>query len=332
MHHAAPDHPSDHERHRSSSSRREAIRLIATGVGVAAVGLGGVPSLAQETPAADPKGPAALPISLAQWSLHRAIFAGELKPLDFPKVTREVYGLGGCEFVNAFYRDAIDDDATFAELRRRAEGSGVRNLLIMIDGEGDLGDPDPAKRRDAVARHLRWATRCKEIGGSMIRVNAGSKGTREEQAVLVAEGLSQLAAQCEPLGLSVIVENHGGFSSDGEWLAGVMRKVNRPNCGTLPDFGNFRINSDLVYDRYDGVRLLMPFAKAVSAKSYDFDGQGDETTIDYARMLRIIREAGYRGWIGIEYEGNRLSEKDGILATRRLLERLGCVAAAPVPV
>lgn len=194
MHHAAPDHPSDHDHHRSSSSRREAIRLIATGVGVAAVGLGGVPSLAQETPAADPKDPAALPISLAQWSLHRAIFAGELKPLDFPTVTREVYGLGGCEFVNAFYRDALDDDATFAELRRRAEGSGVRNLLIMIDGEGDLGDPDPAKRRDAVARHLRWATRCKEIGGSMIRVNAGSKGTREEQAVLVAEGLSQLAA------------------------------------------------------------------------------------------------------------------------------------------
>jgi len=120
----------------------------------------------------------------------------------------------------------------------------------------------------------------------------------------------------------VIVENHGGLSSNGAWLASVIRAVDHPRCGTLPDFGNFRVSADEWYDRYQGVAELMPFAKAVSAKSYDFDERGEETTIDYRRMLGIVTGAGFNSWIGIEYEGNRLPEREGIARTKALLEKI----------
>jgi hypothetical protein len=188
-------------------------------------------------------------------------------------------------------------------------------------GEGALGDPDDAKRAKAVDNHRKWLDLAKHLGCHSIRVNAQSDGDRAEQARLSADGLRRLAELAKPLALNVIVENHGGLSSHGDWLAVVMKAVGMDNCGTLPDFGNF-----YEYDRYQGVKDLMPFAKAVSAKSYDFDAEGSETKIDYPRMLGLVRAAGYSGWVGIEYEGGRLSEPDGIKATRELLARLGCRA------
>jgi len=267
------------------------------------------------------------PISLAQWSLHRAIRGGTLDPLDFPKVTRETYGLAGCEYVNSFYKAKLHDGAYFKELAKRASDVGVESLLIMIDGEGALGAPDAVERQMTVARHMLWAIRAKALGCHSIRVNAQSSGPRDEQARLAADGLRTLAERCAPLGLNVIVENHGGYSSDGDWLAGVIASVDLPNCGTLPDFGNFRLQGDEWFDRYRGVELLMPFAKAVSAKSRKFDADGLESETDFARMMEIVRYAKYRGWVGIEWEGGSPSEHEGILLTKRLLEKTGCVAA-----
>ncbi|MBL9147619.1 MAG: sugar phosphate isomerase/epimerase [Phycisphaerae bacterium] len=264
-------------------------------------------------------------ISLAQWSLHRALFEGTLDPLDFPKAARG-YGIGGAEYVNAFYRD-LAGDAWIAELRRRAEGEGVQSLLIMCDGEGMLGAPDAAERAEAVRRHERWLHVAAALGCHSIRVNAQSAGSPSEQERLLADGLAALADRAKPLNLNVIVENHGGQSSDGVWLANTLRAAQRPNVGALPDFGNFRRSERDWCDRYAGVAALMPLARAVSAKSYDFAPDGMETTIDYPRMLGIVKDAGYQGWIGIEYEGRRLGEADGIRATRRLLESLGCSAA-----
>lgn len=278
-----------------------------------------------------PPAPFKWPISLAQWSLHRALFSGRLDPLDFPRVCRERFGLGGAEFVNTFYREKLGDDGYFRELRRRGEDAGVASLLIMIDGEGDLGDPSEARRLESVERHLRWAERARELGCHSIRVNARSAGSPSEQARLVADGLRRLSERVAPMGLSAIVENHGGLSSDGAWLAGTIAAVGLPNCGTLPDFGNFRIDATRSFDRYEGVAMLMPFAKALSAKSHDFDEAGEETSTDFARMMQLARAASYRGHVGIEYEGGRLGEEEGIVATRRLLERAGCVAAAPLP-
>lgn len=261
-------------------------------------------------------------ISLAQWSLHRAIRAGELDHLDFALVSRRDFGLEAIEYVNTFFKDRARDRAYLAEMNRRAEGEGVYQHLIMCDGEGRLGDPDAALRARAVENHRRWLDAARTLGCATIRVNAASDGSYEEQQRLAADGLRRLAELADPLGLNVIVENHGGLSSNGQWLAGVMRLVDHPRCGTLPDFGNF-----YEYDRYQGTAELMPFARAVSAKSHDFDAAGDETTKDYRRLLRIVYEAGFRGWIGIEYEGDRLPEREGIAATLRLLRRVAAELA-----
>jgi len=256
-------------------------------------------------------------ISLAQWSLHRTIRSGKLDHLDFAKVTRQDFGIEAIEYVNSFFKDRTKDAAYLADMNTRARDHGVYQHLIMCDGEGRLGDPDAEKRGQAVENHRKWLEAAKVLGCVSIRVNAASDGTFEEQQKLAADGLRQLCELGEPVGINVIVENHGGLSSNGQWLAGVMKMVNHPRCGTLPDFGNF-----YEYDRYQGVADLMPFAKAVSAKSHDFDEQGNETQKDYRRLMKTVADAGYRSWVGIEYEGSRLSEPEGIKATKRLLERV----------
>jgi L-ribulose-5-phosphate 3-epimerase len=256
-------------------------------------------------------------ISLAEWSLHRALSRREVTNLDFPVVAKRDYGISACEYVNQFFKDKAEDQKYLAELNRRAAGEGVQNVLIMIDDEGALGDPDAAKRREAVQKHHRWVEAGKTLGCHAIRVNAHSKGSYDETMKLVADGLRQLVEFGAQHQISVIVENHGGLSSNGAWLTGVMRLVDNPRCGTLPDFGNF-----YDYDRYKGVAEMMRYAKGVSAKTHDFDAQGNCVETDYRRMMKIVLDAGYHGRVGIEYEGNKLSEPDGIRATKRLLERV----------
>lgn len=261
-------------------------------------------------------------ISLAQWSLHRTIRSGALDPLDFARYARERFGIEGAEYVSTFYEGHETDFAYLADMKQRADDAGTRSLLIMVDGEGALGDADPAARRLAIENHFPWIAAAAYLGCHAIRVNAHGSGSDEEQARQAAESLHRLAEISDPYGIDVIVENHGGLSSNGRWLAGVMQAADHPRVGTLPDFGNFRLQDDEQYDRYRGVEELMPFARAVSAKSYAFDEAGDETTIDFARMLGIVTGAGYHGWIGVEYEGDRLSEDEGIRKTKALLERL----------
>jgi len=264
-------------------------------------------------------------ISLAEWSLHKAIFnEKKLTNLDFPKVARREFQIDAVEYVNQMFMDKAQDMTYLRELQRICEGEGVRSVLIMCDGEGNLGDPDAAKRQQAVTNHHKWADAAKFLGCHSIRVNAatGNVGSYEEQQKRAADGLAALSGYCGKQGLNCIVENHGGLSSNGAWLAGVMRMVNLKNCGTLPDFGNFVIAPGQTYDRYQGVMEMMPFAKAVSAKTNDFDAQGNEVHTDYRRMMRIVLDAGYRGWVGIEYEGNKLGEYEGIRATKALLERV----------
>ncbi len=261
-------------------------------------------------------------ISLAQWSLHRMLFAGRLETLDFPGYARTQLDLDAVEYVNSFFKDKARDESYLDELVRRAADAGVRNLLIMVDGEGELGPPETAERRRAVERHPAWVGAAGHLGCHSIRVNASSRGTPDEQRDLAADGLRRLTEYATPYGINVLVENHGGLSSNGAWLASVIRQVDHPNCGTLPDFGNFHIQGDEWYDRYRGVEEMMPFAKAVSAKSHDFDADGNETATDFRRMMRIVLDAGYRGYVGIEYEGERLSELEGIKATKSLLGRV----------
>jgi len=271
---------------------------------------------------ASPAGADLFTISLAEWSLHRTLNAGQLDNLDFPRVAREDYGIGAVEYVNTFFKDKAQDSAYLRQLNARAEDNDVRNVLIMCDGEGAIGDPDSSARSRTIENHYRWVEAARFLGCHSIRVNAQSEGIPEEQRELAADGLRRLTEFAASRDVSVIVENHGGLSSNGAWLASVIRAVDHPRCGTLPDFGNFQIRQGEWYDRYRGVGELMPYAKAVSAKSHDFDADGNETNTDFVRMLRVVLDAGYRGFIGIEYEGSTLSEPAGIRATKTLLERV----------
>ena len=263
-------------------------------------------------------------ISLAQWSLNRQFFGGKINALDFAKVSREEFDIDAIEYVNQFFKTKAKDEAYLADLKKRAADHGVKSLLIMVDGEGQLGHADSAERAKTVANHHKWVDAAKYLDCHSIRVNAGTTGSGsfEEKQKLAADGLRQLSEYGAQQGLNVIVENHGGLSSDGSWLAGVMKLVNLENCGTLPDFGNFNVGGGKMYDRYKGVRELMPYAKAVSAKSHEFDDKGNEVKTDYLRMMKIVLDHGYNGYVGVEYEGSKVDAYQGIKLTKALLERV----------
>lgn len=263
-------------------------------------------------------------VSLAEWSLHRTIRAGELDPLDFAPLARERYELGAVEHVNQFFMDRAGDARWLAELKRRADDAGVRSLIVMCDGEGMLGAADGGERKRAVRNHFKWIEAAAALDCHSVRVNADGEGSRSDQMKRCADGLRELCEYADRYELNVIVENHGGLSSDGEWLAATIRRVDHPRAGTLADPGNFVVSREplVEYPRYRGMEELMPFARGVSAKTYDFGETGDETTIDYRRILGIVLGAGYHGHLGVEYEGDRLSEDQGIRATLMLLDRL----------
>lgn len=260
-------------------------------------------------------------ISLAEWSLHRTLGGGMLDHLEFPVKAKRDFGITAVEYVSTFFGQLEQDPKYLAELKRITDYHGITNVLIMVDGEGELGAETPEGRQKTVEKHMKWVNAAKFLGCHSIRVNAAGPGSPETQAANVILGLQLLCNYGQTQGINIIVENHGGNSSDGLWLKNVIKKVNKPNTGTLPDFGNFRISADREYDRYKGMQELMPFARGVSAKSYDFDRYGNETTIDFARMIHIVKKSGYRGYIGVEYEGDNFPEDEGIMLTKRLLDR-----------
>jgi len=306
---------------RSSTTRRTFLR--ATVAGGAALASGLRPAWAADVsgqPAAGKIGD--FKISLAQWSLHKALFKKEIDNLDFPKVARS-YGIDGVEYVNQFFKDKVQDSAYLNDLKTRARDNGVTSVLIMIDGEGDLSAEEKDQRMRAVDNHKKWVDAAAVLGCHSIRVNTGEHYSPSDVAG-VADACSALAEYGEQHKINVICENHGGPSSNPDALLALIKAVNKPNFGTLPDFGNFEKkdrHGHYKIDIYDAIARMMPYAKGVSAKSYDFSS-GKETTLDYARILKIVTDSGYHGYVGIEYEGDRLSEPQGIKATKELLEKL----------
>ena len=263
-------------------------------------------------------------ISLAQWSLYKEFFSKKYDTLDFPAVARKQFDIEIVEYVNQFFKDKANDSKYLSDLLQRGKDNGVKNHLIMIDGEGDLGNPDEKERTKAIENHYKWVDAAKFLGCKTIRVNAFGRGNREAVKEAAVDGLSRLGEYAGKTELNVIVENHGSYSSDGKWLLALMQQVNRKNVGILPDFGNFCIrqeNKKCVeeYDKYQGVKEWMPYAKGISAKTFDFDSNGNCIETDYTRMFQIIKDSGFKGIVGIEYEGNRLAAAEGIKATKELL-------------
>lgn len=288
-------------------------------------------------------------ISLAQWSLHKAILNDKsLDPLDFAKKASEL-GFEGIEYVNQLYSDELakyDDPKIGMEnllktLKANSEKYHVENVLIMVDGEGNLASLDVTERDQAVENHKKWIDAAAFLGCHSVRVNAHGEGSAEDVAKAAIISLSKLADYAKEKNINVIVENHGGYTSNGAWLSDVMTRIGKDNCGTLPDFGNFcqtkgygsinDENCEVAYDIYQGVKELMPFAKGVSAKSYDFSADGSQSKIDYEKMLHIVKDAGYNGYIGVEYEGSNLNEIEGIIATRNLLIKAGKKVSKSTP-
>ena len=275
-------------------------------------------------------------LSLAQWSLNKSVREGGQSPLDFAQKASEL-GYEGIEYVSQLYLKELEKDKDpkvameklLKTLKEKSDTYNVTNVLIMVDREGNLAALDDKERAQTVENHKKWVDAAQFLGCHSIRVNAHGVGTYEEVAEAAVKGLTELSTYAATKGINVLVENHGGYTSNGQWLSEVMAKVNMPNCGTLPDFGNFcmtegygSINSkecEDAYDIYKGVTELMPYAKAVSAKAYDFDENGGQAKIDFVKMLQIVKDAGYTGFIGVEYEGSNLSEIDGINATKALL-------------
>jgi len=303
---------------RTDTTRRSFIRTSFLG----AAGSGFKPGSAA-MPGSSPR--RQFEISLAAWSLHRAIKSRLINLSDFPRISREMFGITAVELVSTLFD--TPGDAYVRRIEKNAADAGVRILLIMCDGEGFLGHPDQAARRTAVRNHFKWVDIAAGLGCHSIRVNMDAEENKnggipalvESFLARSIESFTALVEYAATRKISILVENHGGLSSDAGVVVRLMQGVGSPFLGTLPDFGNFPEHADI----YREVRRMMPFAKAVSAKCYDFDAHGMETRIDYKRMLKIVvDEAGYHGHLGIEYEGTRLTEYEGILACKSLLERL----------
>ncbi len=308
------------------NSRRNFLKTL----GVSAIGAGSLQQILASCAAPASK-ELFFEISLAEWSLHKSLFDGKLTNLDFPELAKKEFGISIVEYVNQFFKDKANDTDYLNELLKRCDDNGVTNHLIMIDGEGGLGDLDEEARKTAVENHYKWVDAAKYLGCKTIRVNAYGQGEAADVSNAAIQSLGTLGEFAAKSGINIIVENHGGFSSDASWLSNVMKQVNLGNVGTLPDFGNFCIERDpndwkicvKEYDRYQGTSELLPYAKGLSAKTYDFDEKGNCVETDYSKILKIAKDGGFNGVIGIEYEGSAVSEYDGIKATKALLERVG---------
>ena len=261
-------------------------------------------------------------ISLAEWSFHKALFGGKMTNLEFPMRAKKEFGINIVEYVSPFFNKKETDAAYLKELLTITKNEGIQNHLIMVDGEGELGDLDAAKRTKAIENHYKWVDAAKTLGCLTVRVNAAGNGSEQDVKTAVVDGLGRLTEHAKKSNINIIVENHGGYSSDGKWLSDVMKQVNSPYCGTLPDFGNFKISDEKQYDMYQGVKDLMPFAKGISAKTFKFDQNGNEPDIDYTKMFKIIHDAKFSGIVGIEWEGDGFSEEEGIKKTKALLEKV----------
>jgi sugar phosphate isomerase/epimerase len=276
-------------------------------------------------------------ISLAEWSLHRAIQAGKIDHLDFPLLAKRDYGISAVEYVNGLFggkkltfKEAATNNAYLSELLKRSKDNGVFNHLIMIDDEGPLALPDDKVRLVAVEDHKKWIEAARFLGCLTVRVNLHGDGTPDDKKTASIDSLSRLGDFAKSMNINIVVENHGHESSNAAWVAEVMKKVNRPNVGTLPDFGNFCLSHDWgttqgeckdYYDRYKGVTEMLPFAKGVSAKTYDFDSNGEQPKMDYKRLIDIVKASGFKGYIGVEFEGENQPEEEGIRKTKLLIEK-----------
>jgi sugar phosphate isomerase/epimerase len=335
-----------------TQSRREFLNQL----GLAAAGMSLSTAFPSPTVASSTAKKFSFDISLAEFSFAGELMSGKMTNMDFPARAKNDFGINVLEYVSMFFNNKHTDQAYLKELKQRCDDLGLKNNLIMVDG-ANIADLDATKRQQAVEAHYAWVDAAKFLGCSSIRVNFGDTSKAisgatddpaDEAAKTAADGYHKLLEYAAKSSMNVIVENHFGNSTDIDWLVGILKQVNMPNAGLLPDFGNFcrqrskPETNDIKgimgtkciqeYDRYEGVKKMMPYAKGISAKTHKFDANGNETETDFRRMFKIIKDAGFKGYVGIEYEGGIMSmynptggylpSTEGIKATKTLLERV----------
>jgi L-ribulose-5-phosphate 3-epimerase len=240
-------------------------------------------------------------ISLAAWSLNRSFFvAQKWKLLDLPRIVRTEFDINGIELVNQFFENPMM--RYLRELKANAAKFGVTFVLIMVDGEGDMIAPDKNERMQAAIAHRKWVDIAHYLGCHAIRCNLGgstrdtSWKTDKDMVSRATESCGNLLEYAKGADLNVVLENHGGASSDADIMVSLMKAINHPNIGTLPDFGNVNPGDD----HADVLRKIAPYAKGISVKaSWRPDGTHNPAW-DLEKMIRICQEAGYHGFWGIE--------------------------------
>lgn len=311
-----------------NSTRRQFIRQSLMGAGTLMVA-----SSFRSFGTADPD----IKISLAEWSFHRALQSGKMDHMDFPARAKKEFGISAVEYVNGFFggtkmdfKAAAKNKPYLNELLKRSQDAGVFNHLLMCDDEGPLSSVDQKERLESVDNHKKWIEAAKILGCQTVRVNLHGEGDPEDRKKASVDALSRLGEFAKPMKINVVVENHGSVTSNADWLTAVMKEVNRDNVGTLPDFGNFCMSHpwgtiqegcDEKYDVYKGIQQMLAYAKGVSAKTYDFDGNGTQPLLDYKRLIGIVKASGFKGYIGIEYEGIYQPEEEGVRNTQALLQK-----------
>lgn len=258
-----------------------------------------------------------LKMAVQQYSFNQQLRSGELKLVDFPETVVEGTGIKALEYFNGHIEDKVGDEKYFKQLRKRCDDLGAINTLMLCRSKPALDSPKQKIREKAIEGYRPWLTATKILGGQFIRVDTRHKGDAEEQKKYAIAGLRALCEVAKEYEIGILVENHGNHSGNGKWLADVMKQVNLENCGTLPDFQNFKD-----YDPYQGVAEMMPWAKVLCAKSKSFDNDGNEQNVEFRKMLRIAKDAGFRGYIGIEFEGHDIPPIKGINATKALIEKI----------
>ena len=312
------------------TARRKFVKqlsMVATAISVPSISALGHSATMKSKETTVPK------ISLAQWSLHRSLQKGEIQAIDFATIAKDTYGIDAVEYVNQFYVDMAASAKFWAQMKERADSAGVQNQLIMVDNEGDLGNPGEIARNTAVRNHFKWIHAAKILGCHSIRVNAFGKGSLEELEPALVDGLGQLAEYGAKEEINVLIENHGLHTSNASFITEIIKKVDNPYLGTLPDFGNWCLTAEWgstdanknctdIYPPAKAIAEFLPYAKGVSAKTYDFDNDGGQALIDYPKLMQLVKDSGFESYIGIEYEGENLSEHEGIIATKALIEKV----------
>ena len=293
-------------------------------------------------------------IGLQMYSFAPLIMQGKFDLLGFPDLVKNTYGINGAEYWSIPFMGRENDKDFLNDLKRRSDDIGVDNLIILVDdidiktmqSGPSLASSNKNDRDTAIDYHKKWVDVAKNIGCHSIRINLRSE-EENDQKILEnsSESISKLIEFSKQDNISIVIENHGGITGDADWLVSLMKNVDSKHLGTLPDFGTYNFcikrgnlnfqslseNCEDQYDKYLGVKKLMPYAKGVSAKSHEFDKDGEELSTNYSRMIKIISESNYKGYITIEYEGamkgmfggegTYLNPHEGILATKKLINK-----------